>query len=535
MTAWSAPGSSVHWVAPAGDDIGNGREALIHAVARHVLWDVADCQTPGDATCPHWLFEGLAAAETARLMGVEGQQELGVSLPTLENNVSRKRIGSVTEIPSTLTLSETEATAAIAQAREVTRFLITTTDPEKVQQLLAALSQNADVNSAFRQVFGTDVSGMETAWGEALIRGYSEDAWVEIVNDFNQDAALAHIDELTKSEYAGRQAGSPGEELATQTIANQFAYLGLVPVGDGGGYLQRFPISYTVLSALPTLELINPKSQSLIYRQDFVTANRDVIAGGATENEVVWVRDDYGDMQVDGKIVLKHFDQSVAVEMEEAIAHGASGLLLLSDNSGKSLVAKHALPVTSTDTPAIPVLELTTDGLEKLVEISGFRLGEIYGSPPALPLGVRIRMAVPLTPPEAVNSANVLGLLPGSDPDLSDEFIILGAHYDHVGDDPDGLPYSGANDDASGVAVLFEIARLWQETGYRPARSILFAAWGAAGTGRNRFPILRRQPRHPPGKHGSDVADGQRCRRRWFLPGSTRRSPQRSYASFRHG
>ncbi len=69
MTAWSTPGSSVHWVAPAGDDIEHGREALIHVVARHVLWDAVACQTPGDVSCPHWLIEGLAAVETAATDG----------------------------------------------------------------------------------------------------------------------------------------------------------------------------------------------------------------------------------------------------------------------------------------------------------------------------------------------------------------------------------------------------------------------------------------------------------------------------------
>ncbi len=352
-------------------------------------------------------------------MGIEGRQELGVQLPLLENNVSRKRIGSVTEIPSPLILTEKEATAAIAQAREMGRFLVNVAGPEKVQQLLAALGQSADVDTAFQQVFGTDVSGMETAWGEALIRGYADDNWLEIVSDFDQDAALAHIVELTKPEYGGRQAGSPGGELAIQTIAKQFAELDLVPLGDGGDYLQRFPISYTALSALPMLDIVEPESQPLTYREDFVTANRGVLAGGTAENEVVWVRDGYGDMQVDGKIVLKHFDKAMAVEMEEAIAHGAGGLLLLGERSGKLLLSKQPLPVTTSDTPSIPVLEITTDGLEKLVEVSGYRLGEIYGSPPALPLGVTIRMDVPLTPPEVVDSANVLGLLPGSDPYLS--------------------------------------------------------------------------------------------------------------------
>jgi hypothetical protein len=78
---------------------------------------------------------------------------------------------------------------------------------------------------------------------------------------------------------------------------------------------------------------------------------------------------------------------------------------------------------------------------------------------------------------------NVLGLLKGSDPLLQNELIIVGAHYDHVGTDPDGTIYNGANDNASGVAVMLEIARLWQAQGYWPARSVLFAAWDAEEQG----------------------------------------------------
>jgi Zn-dependent M28 family amino/carboxypeptidase len=103
-------------------------------------------------------------------------------------------------------------------------------------------------------------------------------------------------------------------------------------------------------------------------------------------------------------------------------------------------------------------------------------------------LGIEARVEISFSSLERGQTANVLGLLPGSDPDLAHEVIVLGAHYDHVGDDPPGeqgggLRYPGANDDASGVAVLLEIARLWQAAGYQPGRSVLFAAWGAQEPG----------------------------------------------------
>lgn len=79
---------------------------------------------------------------------------------------------------------------------------------------------------------------------------------------------------------------------------------------------------------------------------------------------------------------------------------------------------------------------------------------------------------------------NILALLPGSDPDLKNEFILIGAHYDHVGygnnqtsNGPVGFIHNGADDNASGVSTVLEIAEAWHVSGERPKRSIIFALW----------------------------------------------------------
>jgi Zn-dependent M28 family amino/carboxypeptidase len=150
--------------------------------------------------------------------------------------------------------------------------------------------------------------------------------------------------------------------------------------------------------------------------------------------------------------------------------------------------AKTLPPPELPATDAIPVLELTQVGYERLLAAIGQTHEALLNSPPAQPLGIQVKVEILLGTPENNQTANVLGLLPGSDPDLAHELIVLGAHYDHVGDDPpgpqgDGFSYPGANDDASGVAVLLEIARLWQAADYQPGRSVLFAAWGAQELG----------------------------------------------------
>lgn len=84
----------------------------------------------------------------------------------------------------------------------------------------------------------------------------------------------------------------------------------------------------------------------------------------------------------------------------------------------------------------------------------------------------------PFKDSEGSDTANVIGVLPGSDPELSDEIIVIGAHHDHLGEDDTGL-YPGANDNASGVATMLAVAQAMSERETAPRRTLVFVAFGA--------------------------------------------------------
>jgi Zn-dependent M28 family amino/carboxypeptidase len=87
-------------------------------------------------------------------------------------------------------------------------------------------------------------------------------------------------------------------------------------------------------------------------------------------------------------------------------------------------------------------------------------------------------MSLTLSEPQGVEIPCVLGYVPGSDYDLAGQLVILYAPYDGLGVDPNGTVYPAADHNASGVAVLLEIARLWQEQNLDARRSVMFVAWG---------------------------------------------------------
>jgi hypothetical protein len=446
---------------------------------------------------PEWLREGLAAYETGRLSRADAGWVASRHLSNLIQAVQKDRLFTLVELAAFDRFSRPEVEIASAQSWDMTRYLAETYGPAKLSTLLDDLRQGRELEQAFSSTFGLSLAEFEVAWRESVVRGHALPEWVDLAQTFEPAEVEAHIAELSEPDYAGRQPGLLGEEAAARYIADQFAAFGLIPVGDGGTFFQRFPITYPLLLSAPRLLPLNLDGQPLDvlpYRADFLLA-LDGGSGGQVEGEVIWVREeDYGGVRLSGQVVLRRLTGTVREEIAQAIAHGAGGLILVGEQNrawlGKEL-AVNASGAAAEKT--IPVVEVTKTGLERLLAASGHTLADLNASPPAMPLALRVRLDAPVSLSEGLSSANVLGLLLGADPLLSQEVIIIGAHYDHVGDDPDdrvcladgtcvdlpGLAYPGANDDASAVGVLLEIARLWRESGYRPARSVLFAAWGA--------------------------------------------------------
>ena len=90
-----------------------------------------------------------------------------------------------------------------------------------------------------------------------------------------------------------------------------------------------------------------------------------------------------------------------------------------------------------------------------------------------------MHMNLSLSEAQEVAVPTVLGYLPGSDLNLADELVVIYAHYDGLGRDPDSTLFPATNHNASGTGILLEVARLWQEEELDPRRPVLFVAWGA--------------------------------------------------------
>ncbi len=103
----------------------------------------------------------------------------------------------------------------------------------------------------------------------------------------------------------------------------------------------------------------------------------------------------------------------------------------------------------------------------------------------------------PFTDSSGNATANVIGVLHGSDPEVGGEIILVSAHFDHLGVDQGGAAFAGANDNASGISALLAIADSFAATGYKPKRTIVFAAFGAEELELDGSKAYAKQP--PPG------------------------------------
>jgi len=350
---------------------------------------------------------------------------------------------------------------------------------------LDLLGSGLSFDEALLQATGTPFARFDADWRESALRGHIPAEYVELAQGASGELALQHVELLAQPGWAGRQAGTAGNRSATAYIAERFQEYGLQPAGENGTFYQDVQLALGQLVSTPVLVLHGPDGASveLRYGVDF----REVLGGragsGKAESSLFYVGSWQSEgLKFGGRVMVARASSDPRADVEVAYAQGAGGVVLVTSTLANGMAVRTSQHPTFAG-QTIPAVEITQAAFESLLTLAGYKVGQLRSAPPALPLGIGVEMEVQWQAIPNVHVANVLGSLPGADVSVADEILILGAHLDHVGSLPDGTFYPGANDDASGVAVLLEIARLWHEGGYRPRRTVVFAAWNASEWG----------------------------------------------------
>ena len=468
---WTEPGHALKMQANAGDG------ALAVQLTRHLLGDAG--------VHDEWLLRGIAANLAARVDEGATHAALTGSWSTLTKAAAENSWLDLNEIRISQSMNHEENILSDLQSWDAVRYYIHTEGWNALVDKIK--SDNSPADDVFQQ-----------NWRDSFTRAHISPEWLEIAAAYNAEQAVDMINYLASHELAGRRAGSEGAELAASAIAEGFAAAGLQPAGDDGTFFQTFPITVSETIATPQIEIITADGSTipLLFREEFLPvqpANYQQVISG----DLYFVQDsaDYGDTDFQGAIVIRQPAFSTAEEIALADEHNAGALILTSfKHDDDDLYGKQ--PGAIPDPGAIPVLELTSDGLLRLLSAYDIKSSQIKNLLPIQPLEGTGSVFYAAEEARVQRARSVLGYLPGTDPVLGRELIVVGAHYDFAGDDQDGRRYGGAND-ASGVATLLEIAKLWQQTGYQPQRSMLFAAWGAQELGNLGSQYYAAQPAKP--------------------------------------
>jgi peptide/nickel transport system permease protein len=324
-------------------------------------------------------------------------------------------------------------------------------------------------------------------------------SYANLAYRFDEARAMEHVRLLCDEEHVDRRVGAPGNQATAEYIAAQFEAAGLQPGGKGRTYFQPLTTRVVYPVEQPQLALLDVNGQvieSFRHQVDFgFSISRHGGSGqaqaplrfvGFTRRSLAY--EDFKGLDLRGRIALCLEDNVPFAFDTEALIRGAQGVLVVSDQvKSQSQLAPGGGDYL--EKPTLPVFRITPAVADRILAPAGLSVGELRARIEqakeaeeergwfTLDLNAQVRMSLSLGEVEEVTSYNVLGMLSGQDVTMDDELLIVSAHYDNLGRDPDGTTFVGANDGASGVAVLMEIARLWGEQGFEPNRTVLFVAW----------------------------------------------------------
>jgi hypothetical protein len=262
----------------------------------------------------------------------------------------------------------------------------------------------------------------------------------------------AIVETLTAPEMEGRRAGTPGGDHATNRIAAWLGAAGLHPGGDAGSFLQWFTVAPgRRLGPGSTLEVDGRPLTAGVDWTPHGGSRRGAVSGELMVADETWS----GDLR--SRIVIAPPRGSRLESLILARQRGAAAVLLIAD--------------------ALPTLDATAAPVSIA---SGSITRHAADSLRAATALATARLVVDVVPAD-MRAANVIGVLPGRDPGLAAETIVLGAHWDHLGTSG-GATYYGADDNASGTAVVVGLARAFAAAG-GARRTLVFVLFGAEELG----------------------------------------------------
>lgn len=337
------------------------------------------------------------------------------------------------------------------------------------------------------------------------------------------DAIEAHIRFLASDLLEGREAGTRGYDIAAAYVESEYRLLGLEPGGLDGYYADVPLQEMTVVPGAAAMEI---EGEALTHGESFLVGTHPTLDESDITAEAVFVGygfdvpelglNSYDGVDLDGKIAVVLFGtpeglpsdvaahlNSTRTKANMAAAHGAAGVIFVAAEGLTRFPFERmrqfaGRPETSTAeaeaNPAIRVrVTIGRAAAERLFAGTGQELSALVetaregGAFESFALGKTIHLAQATTRTD-IESENVIGIIPGSDPQLVDEVVVVTAHLDHIGicrpmaEEGEDRICNGALDNASGTSIMIETARAMSQ-GPAPRRTVAFVALTAEEKG----------------------------------------------------
>ena len=325
-----------------------------------------------------------------------------------------------------------------------------------------------------------------------------------------------HLDFLAADEFQGRDTPSSELKIASKYLSNLSKKYGLIPIMSDNSYFQSIPLETSIVSESETAIVLKSKEgkKEFKFRMDFGVEDKNLSSGNIKGSMVFlglghqtpdksW--DDLKNRNIEGKIVVilnanlleNHVLRSDGTGMhlraraEKLVEMGAKAVIKIIDNeretffqksdfkfenSVKSIVIQQKEPVQKEGSGSFNNIQIRHEMATAILGVSGKELNEMFVRVKrgeqissrnlkgmTLDIKIKVKKGVETT-------RNILALAEGTDPELKNEYVVVGAHYDHIGTTEGGV-YNGANDNGSGTVGLIELAEAMANN--RPARSVI--------------------------------------------------------------